>query len=175
MCGFKGTVSQYFLFQIFPWIILPQTPENNTRVISNFFWKFAEIFTGQGAPLVSMTPAANLPPVLTSPATNMPPVSTTLVANFATSSVGVGDTGGKFATVANDTGSEFGTGVNDAGGFYFRFFPWITFPQAPENNTRVISNFFQKFAEIFPSQGAIPVSVTPGANLPPVLTTPAAN
>ncbi len=27
--------------------------------------------------------------------------------------------------------------------FCFRFFSWITFPQAPENNTRVISNFFK--------------------------------
>jgi hypothetical protein len=34
--------------------------------------------------------------------------------------------------------------------------------------------FFQKFAEIFASQGAPPVSTTPVANLPPVSTTPAA-
>ncbi len=27
--------------------------------------------------------------------------------------------------------------------FFFRFFSWITFPQAPVNNTRVVSNFFQ--------------------------------
>ncbi len=27
--------------------------------------------------------------------------------------------------------------------FCFRFFSWITFPQAPENNIRVISNFFE--------------------------------
>jgi hypothetical protein len=49
------------------------------------------------------------------------------------------------------------------------------FPQAPENNSRVISNFFRKFAEIFASKGAPPVSTTPGANLPPVSMTPAAN
>ncbi len=42
--------------------------------------------------------------------------------------------------------------------FCFRFFSWIIIPQAPENNTRVISNFFRKFAEIFASQGAPPVS-----------------
>ncbi len=34
--------------------------------------------------------------------------------------------------------------------------------------------FFRKFAEIFASQGAPPVSTTPVANLPPVTTTPAA-
>jgi hypothetical protein len=27
--------------------------------------------------------------------------------------------------------------------FCFRFFSWIIFPHAPENNTRVVSNFFQ--------------------------------
>jgi hypothetical protein len=34
--------------------------------------------------------------------------------------------------------------------------------------------FFRKFTEIFASQGAPPVSMTPVANLPPVSTTPAA-
>ncbi len=36
--------------------------------------------------------------------------------------------------------------------------------QAPENNIRVISIFFQKFAEIFASQGALPVSMKPAAS-----------
>jgi hypothetical protein len=40
----------------------------------------------------------------------------------------------------------------------------IIFPQAPENNIRVISIFF-KFAEIFASQGAPPVSTTQVENL----------
>ncbi len=35
--------------------------------------------------------------------------------------------------------------------------------------------FFRKFAEIFASQGASPVSTTPVANLPPVSATPVAN
>ncbi len=35
--------------------------------------------------------------------------------------------------------------------------------------------FFRKFAEIFESQGAPPVSTTPVANFPPVSTTPMAN
>ena len=35
--------------------------------------------------------------------------------------------------------------------------------------------FFRKFAEIFASQGAPPVSVTPVANLPPVSLIPVAN
>ncbi len=64
--------------------------------------------------------------------------------------------------------------------FCFRFFSWITFPQAPDNNIRIISNFLRKFAEIFASQGAPPVAncrryQPPAANFPPVSTTPAAN
>ena len=49
--------------EIFSWITFPQAPENNIRIISIFFWKFAEIFASQGAPPVSTSPAANLPPV----------------------------------------------------------------------------------------------------------------
>jgi hypothetical protein len=70
-----------------------------------FFRKFAEIFASQGAPLVSTTPVANLPPV-----------SATPVANFSTIFASVVDTGGKFATGDNDTGGKFATGVNGAGG-----------------------------------------------------------
>jgi hypothetical protein len=44
--------------------------------LGSFFRKFAEIFTSQGAPLVSTTPVENLPPV-----------SMTLAANFATGTV----------------------------------------------------------------------------------------
>jgi hypothetical protein len=60
-----------------------------------------EIFVSQGAPQVSTTLAANLPPVSTTPAEN-----------FATSFASVVDTGGKFATSDNDTSSN-DTGVND--------------------------------------------------------------
>jgi hypothetical protein len=52
---FKGTVAQDFWLQVFLWIIFPQAPENNNRVILNFLQKFAEIFASQGAPLVSPT------------------------------------------------------------------------------------------------------------------------
>jgi hypothetical protein len=38
------------------------------------------------------------------------------------------------------------------------------FPQAPDNNIRVISNFLQKFSEIFISQSAPPVSTTLESN-----------
>ncbi len=47
------------------------------------------------------------------------------------------------------------------------------FPPTPEYPIRTV--FFQKFAEIFASQGAPPVSTTPVATLPPVSMTPAAN
>ncbi len=50
------------------------------------------------------------------------------------------------------------------------FFPldflWINFPPAPEYLDHF--KFFRKFAEIFATQGAPPVSMTPVANLPPV-------
>ena len=71
--------------------------------------------------------------------------------------------------------------------FCFRFFSWITFPQAPDNNLRIISNFFensrrysqvkvhhrcqQHRLQILPP---VPlVLLTPVANLPPVSTIPA--
>jgi hypothetical protein len=49
----KGTVSRDFLLQIFFMNHLSRSPENNTKVITNFFQKFAEIFASQGAPPVS--------------------------------------------------------------------------------------------------------------------------
>ncbi len=84
--------------------------------------------------------------------------------------------------------------------FCFRFFSWYIFPQAPENNIRVILIFW-KFVEIFasaPLASATPaanfitatagvvntappvanlllVSTIPAANLPPVSTTQGAN
>ncbi len=66
----KGQCHEIFCFRFFSWITFPQAPENNSRVIYNFFWKFEEIFAGQGAPPVSTTPLANLPPVLMTPVAN---------------------------------------------------------------------------------------------------------
>jgi hypothetical protein len=48
------------------------------------------------------------------------------------------------------------------------------FPPSPRVFHLDRFEFFRKFAEIFASQGAPPVSTTPAANLPPVSTTPAA-
>ncbi len=48
------------------------------------------------------------------------------------------------------------------------------FPPSPRVFHLYQFEFFRKFAEIFASQGAPPVSTTPVANLPPVSTTPAA-
>ncbi len=94
----------------------PPSPRVSHKDRFEFFRKFAEIFTSQGAPPVSKIPVVNLPPVSTTPAAklplvsttpaaNLPPVSATPEANFATS----------FASVV-DTGNKFATGVNDAGG-----------------------------------------------------------
>jgi hypothetical protein len=49
------------------------------------------------------------------------------------------------------------------------------FPPSPRVSHYDRFEFFRKFAEIFASQSAPPVSTTPAANLPPVSTTPAAN
>ncbi len=91
---FKRRVSRDFLFQVFPWIIFPQTPENNLRVISNFLQNFfEEIFTNQGAPPESLTPVANFPPVSMTPAVNLTNctkgVSSIPVANFPWVSMGL--------------------------------------------------------------------------------------
>ena len=48
-------------------------------------------------------------------------------------------------------------------------------PPSPRVFSQDRFEFFRKFAEIFASQGAPPVSTTPVANLPPVSATPAAN
>jgi hypothetical protein len=113
-----------------------------------FFRKFAEKFASQGAPLVSTTPVANLPPVSTTPAAkllpvsttpvaNLPPVSATPVANFSTIFASVVDTSGKFAAGVNDTGGKFATGVNDAGG---KFPPVSMTPVANNgNNIRLLT------------------------------------
>ncbi len=50
----------------------------------------------------------------------------------------------------------------------------IQFPPSPRVFHLDRFEFLRKFAEIFASQGAPPVSTTPVANLPPVSTTPAA-
>ncbi len=56
--------------------------------------------------------------------------------------------------------------------FCFWFFSWISFPP-PKVFHLDRFEFFRKFAEIFASQGAPPISMTPVANLPPLSTTPA--
>jgi hypothetical protein len=57
---------------------------------------------------VSLTPVANLPPVLLIPVA--------ICQRCQKFSTGVSDTGGKFATGLIDTGSNFVTGVVDTGG-----------------------------------------------------------
>ncbi len=112
----KGTVSRDFLLQVFfSWITFPQAPDNNIRIISNFFEnsrRYLRCTTG-----VNDT-GGKLPPVSRTLAANLPPVSRTPAANFATSSPCVVDTGGKFATGVNVnyTGGKFAAGVNDDGG-----------------------------------------------------------
>jgi hypothetical protein len=57
-CNLKGTVSQDFRLLVFFMNLFPLAPEYTIRAISNFR-KYAEIFTAQDAPLVSLTLVAN--------------------------------------------------------------------------------------------------------------------
>ncbi len=59
---------------------LPKPPKITLGSFPTFLKIF--IFISEGAPPVSMTPAANLPPVSTAPAANLPPVSTAPAANL---------------------------------------------------------------------------------------------
>ncbi len=92
---FKGQCHEIFCFRFLSWIIFPQAPENNIRVISNFFehfWRYSQVkvhhryqrHRGQilpPVPPVFLIPVANLPPESTIPAANLPLVSTKPVAN----------------------------------------------------------------------------------------------
>jgi hypothetical protein len=55
----KGQCHEIFDFWFFSWISFHQSPEFTIQALSNFFWKFAEIFATLGAPPVSLTPVAN--------------------------------------------------------------------------------------------------------------------
>jgi hypothetical protein len=59
----KGTVSRDFLLLVFFMHQFPPSPRVFRLDHFEFFRKFAEIFASQGAPPVSTTPLANLPPV----------------------------------------------------------------------------------------------------------------
>ncbi len=56
----KGQCHEFFCFWFFSWISFPPAPVYPITTVSIFF---AEIFASQGAPPVSTTPAAILPPV----------------------------------------------------------------------------------------------------------------
>jgi hypothetical protein len=84
----KGTVSQDLWFRFFSCIIFPQAPENNSGLISNFFW--------------------NLPRYIRKSR------CTTRVNN--TSGKFASDTSSKFATSVNYTCGKFATSINNTGG-----------------------------------------------------------
>ncbi len=76
----KGHYHKIFCFRFFSWIIFPQAPENNIRVISTFFWKFSKILASQGAPSVSMTNGGKFATSIN--ATGGVPWATNISANF---------------------------------------------------------------------------------------------
>ena len=107
----KGQCHKIFCFRFFSYITFPQAPDNNIRIISNFFENFRRYSQVKvhhqyqrhrwqrhrqqdchryqrhrrkifpPFSLVLLIPAAKLPPVSTIPAANLPPVSTTPVEN----------------------------------------------------------------------------------------------
>ncbi len=91
--------------QVYPLSYLPRTPDKSISVISNSFWKFANIFIIHCPPPVSMRPGENWPPVSLTRATNLAPVPTTpVITSFprftliAVTSTGFKNAYGKFAT-----------------------------------------------------------------------------
>ncbi len=92
----KGQCHEIFCFRFFSWITFPQAPDNNIRIISNFFEnsrRYSHVKVHHWyqrhrrqilppVPLVLLTPVANLPTVSTIPAENLPPVSMTPLANW---------------------------------------------------------------------------------------------
>ncbi len=92
----KGTVSRDFYIRCFSWIIFPQAPKNNTRVISNFSKIRGDIHksrcttginnsSGTGGEIFCMWCWYSwqiLPPVLLIPVAILPPVSLTPLANL---------------------------------------------------------------------------------------------
>jgi hypothetical protein len=91
----KGQCHEIFCFRFFSCITFSQAPDNNIRIISNFFEnlrRYSQVKVHHWCqrhrwqilptvPLVLLTPVANLPPVSTIPAANLLPVSTTPVAS----------------------------------------------------------------------------------------------
>ncbi len=91
----KGQCHEIFCLRFFSWITFTQAPDNNIRIISNFFensLRYSQVKVHHRCqrhrrqilppvPLVLLTPVENLPPVSTIPAASLPPVLLTPVAN----------------------------------------------------------------------------------------------
>ncbi len=120
---------------------------------------------------MSLTPAANLPPVLLTPVANLPPVSTTLVKLVAKFAAGVVDNRRQICHRC-------------------RWYRWSTlsceylreFSKKFETALMVYSGPWGKLIHEKLAAGVVdtggnlpPVLLTPAANLPPVLLTPVAN
>jgi hypothetical protein len=84
-----GQCHEIFALGFFHESFSPKPPNITLGSLFQIFQKFAEIFTKEGAPQVSTTPVANLPPA-----------STTLAANFAPGTAGDVDTGTKLPLVS---------------------------------------------------------------------------
>ncbi len=139
-------MTQDFLLQIFFMIVFPQAPENNARVILNFFKNLRKYSQVKVHHRYKTTSAAKLLPVSMTPVANLSPVSTTPAVNFATSFAGGVDTGGRCRQY------------------------WWRICHRCHRYWRQICHSVNGTGGKLP-----PVSVTTGGKLPPVSTTPAAN
>ncbi len=91
-----------FCFRFFSWIILPQAPENDIKIISNFFensQRYLQVKVHLSINDTSMTRGANLLLVSTTPVANFWQISLTPGANFVTGTAGVVYTSGNDGTI----------------------------------------------------------------------------
>ncbi len=104
----KGQCHEIFCFRFFSWITFPQAPENNIRIVSNFF------ANSRRYSLVKVHHRCQR---------HRWQICRRCRWHRWQIAAGINDTGGKFATGINDTGGEFATGINDTGGKFCHQFP----------------------------------------------------
>ncbi len=118
----KGQCHEIFCFRFFSWINFPQAPDNNIRIISNFFensrrylqvkvhhrcqrhrWQICHRYQRHRRQIL---PPVSL--VLLTPVANLPPVSICRRCQRRRWQIatGINDTGGKFAAGVIDTGGK---------------------------------------------------------------------
>ncbi len=125
------TVSRDFLLLLFNEYVSPQLQSIPLGPFRILLRKFAEIFASQGAPLVSMTPAAKRHRQQI-----LPPVSLVMLIPRRCQICHRCQIMGTISCCRHLKGTV-------SRDFCFWFFTWISFPPAPEYSIKTISNFFE--------------------------------